>query len=494
MAGIIEAPSFEQLQAQLYEINRRRIEAIHSETGNMPETNDARSIYRGKVKALYEAGLDAMSIGAGWGEYNKQLVNNFGKFERYGTRFVMDNYLRTGYTFITRPELNLTPINVRQHRYMSLLEDQNPNHIQFAIKAYLDTRFCRYNLEKVALCPYIDYRSPFFNILMNNLQDFSGGPSYQLQTYTDEEGYFGEAQSIASGSDSFRKPFDLQLGFADPAGGPISAIFAFWLKYIEFVNIGLMLMYPDQMDERVLNYTVSIYRFLMDPSFRYIRRWAKYTGCFPINHPGATVFDFSSKGGYVDALRKFSIGFRCGSGQVDIDDPVVLVEFNTLVERYFAPIKILRGLNVEQNAFDEGMPVVNRKLVSLDQIDDTLARYGMARNPLIPELNFTGVPYILETPNGFRLDVIREIDETNQGKFIVDTTINSKTGTYDVYYPKMLNAQKELFEYIAGLDAQQEYLINQYRERRERVMSGTKETTKYQSLANVRTVNGVNYI
>ena len=226
---------FFEYQKKMYELEQKRQETIDR-----------------NMKTFAQEGIDAAFLASGWGEQNYQITNNFAKLNRFGTRFVMDNYLRTGYTFITRPELNLTDYNLKQDRIMNLLNTMDPSTIKFAIRAYLDTRFMRKHINTVVHCPYIDYRNPFFTILTNNLVSFSGGPQYTLETATEEPGYFGESQSVVIGSDSYYKPFDLNLEFVDPIGGPIDAIIKFWTRYCELVTQkGVMIMYPDQIGERV---------------------------------------------------------------------------------------------------------------------------------------------------------------------------------------------------------------------------------------------------
>lgn len=375
------------------------------------------------IEQLYAEGLDAVFLGAGWGEHNRQITNNYAKLNRFGTRFVMDNYLKTGYTFMTRPELNLTSGNLQQNRIMNLLNNSDPSTMAFALRCYLDTRYARALLDKTMQCPFIDYRNPFFTLITNNLTDFSGGPSHQLDVFTDEQGFYGESQSFAKGSDSYRKPFDLQLGVIDPIGGPIDAAIKYWMKYIELINRGEMIMYPDQSYDRILNYTVSIYRFVMDPSFRFIRRWVKYTGCFPISRPGASIFDFSSKDIFVDQVRKFSIGFRCGSGHVDEDDPIVIQEFNSLVERYYPTIKQLKDTKGKQATTLEGEFVHCGLLENTKDnraLDKKLEELGLERNPILPEFNYTGIPYIFPTSEGLRLEIISEVSERDQTKHHVE--------------------------------------------------------------------------
>ena len=420
------------------------------------EQNREKTI-REKIQTLYDSGADAAFIGAGWGEHDRQITNNFSKMNRFGTRFVMDNYVRTGYTFITRPELNLSSRkNLRANRIMSLLENNDPCSMQFMIRAYLDTRFARYHgLDRVMQSPLIDYRNPFFTLLTNNLNELSGGPTWQAEVHTDEGGFFGESQSQMSGSDSYKKPFDLQLSFTDPYGGPIDATIQIWNLYRDLLTTGEMIMYPDQEADRIMNYTVSIYRFAMDPSFRYIKRWVKYTGCFPISHPGASVFDFSSKEPYVDQMRKFSIGFRCAGGASIPNNPIIIKEFNDLVERYFPQIRVLRP---RKNVSSTGDEPVNVALIDESQLVDTVKANGLVMNPILPEFNYTGIPYILDTKNGPRLDVFSATNEVNEKKF----KLTYENGEFISSWPTMAQAAADLTTEVQKIDTDIAALADNY--------------------------------
>lgn len=421
--------SFAQLQATIEALNKARQVAI----------SDLQTM-------LYLNGLDSVYREKGAGSYTTSIADNISQFDRFGIRFTMDNYNKAGYLFMTRPMLNLSSMNLRQDRIMNLLDTFDNRTIPFAIRAYLDTFFClgnavrgsvpppgdngiisNPNYEKVLACPFIDVRSPWFNILQNNVTGFSGSPTYQLKTFTEEGGFFGESQSISIGSNSYKEPFDLQLEFLDPAGAPIAAIFLYWTRYMQLVNEGLMVPYPFQIDQQIINYTVSFYRFIMDPSMQYIERWFKYTGCFPIARPGASVADFNRGDVFVEAARKFSIGFRCGSGVVDENDPMVLKEFNDLATRYYSPFAAFRDLN------------------GMDLVDNKAKEMGLIRNPLSPEYNYTGLPYINFLEDGRpRLSVFRESNEYAPGitssyqALQAASTIDSVNKEYDTRITALL--------------------------------------------------------
>ena len=142
-----------------------------------------------------------------------------------------------------------------------------------------------------------------------------------------------------------------------------------WMEYISAVSVGEMIAYADDINAQRINYTVSLYRFLLDPSKRYITRWCKCTGGFPISRPSGAVFDINASELFVEAAKKFSVTFKFNHMGTE-NDPVILKEFNMIMQR------------------------------SCPSIVST-ARYAARETvPTTPFGNYTGLPYIIETEYG----------------------------------------------------------------------------------------------
>lgn len=376
--------AFSTLQEKLADLQRQQKEALDAQR-----------------EKLYETGIDFVYRGMGLGPYEHQIATSMAKLDRFGLRAGADNYIKSGATFMSRPHLNLSPFNIQTDRILNLLNNSNPESIQFAIRAMLDTEFARGPAaKKVMQCPYLDWRNPFFTWITNNLIEFSGGPTYQLDTYTDEGGYYGEDQSMALANNSYLKSFDLQMTVIDPYGGPIAASIFYWTYAIHSQYLGTILAYPTDIEQRLFNYTVSIYRFLLDFSGSYIQRAFKYTGCFPISRPGASLADFTREQPFVEGARSFSVGFKC-AGRLDENDPIIYKEFNDLVERYYPIFKLFP-----------------RAPMDLDELDAVAGQYGLTRNLYLPDYNYTGIPYITTSSRGPRLDYFREKSEATTAAII----------------------------------------------------------------------------
>ena len=172
---------------------------------------------------------------------------------------------------------------------------------------------------------------------------------------------------------------DLSLTFRDFAGGPISYMFDMWYKYIMNLQDGTMVQYADAIDANRLDYTVSIYRFILDRSRKTITRWAKATGCFPVNSPTGVVFNKNAGESYVTNNDEFTITFK--ANRIEYNDPIIPHEFNMLVRRY------------------------NQELHSS-------AKSGVVGYAYEAQNNFNGIPYVRAGSYGHEMVFLRLSDDT----------------------------------------------------------------------------------
>jgi hypothetical protein len=153
-----------------------------------------------------------------------------------------------------------------------------------------------------------------------------------LDTETSASGFFSEDQTMVRGSDFLNRTYDLTLTFQEIQGNFNKAILFYWVYWMALVTRGITVAYPNDIAARRLCYTCSIYRFTLDTSRRYITNWAKATGCFPVSVPMGTIFNITNREPYIQSSHQFSVPFR--ANHVEINDPHIFADFNTLVERY----------------------------------------------------------------------------------------------------------------------------------------------------------------
>lgn len=320
---------------------------------------------RGATSMDMAVDMAYQALGAGH-QFN-QTAQMFYGFDRFEKSMVVKNVEYTGYTFITRPRCNFSTANLVADRNFAAMLTQNHQDVSFYVRCMLDTRFCKQPGSGAEDCKIFNRFSPFCNLLCNNLVGISGFVDPFLQTETTDGGYFQESQVYAIGGDRLARTYEMPLTFKDMPGGPVAYSFDMWYRYIMNIQDGSMVQYGNDVDANRLGYTVSIYRFIMDRSRRIITKWAKCTGCFPVNSPVGVAFNKSPGEIVVNATDNFTINFK--ANRIEYNDPIIIQEFNTLVRRY---AKV-----------DEAAPMVG---------------YAMK-----PQNNFYGLPYVRATDAGYEL-------------------------------------------------------------------------------------------
>ena len=381
----------------------------------------------------------------GAGGYFNQIQQFMTCLDQFDMHSVQPNTETSGLTFITRPRLCLQSSNLRNNRIMTALDTLNPSSMAFAIRCLLDSNFGFANNNRyskyVIQSPIFDHQNAFLVPCCNALVGFSGGQDIVLQTQTTEGGFQCEAQTFAIGADNLQRGnYQLQLTFRDAQHGPITALFFYWLEYMRCVTRGSMLAYADDIDEQRLNYTVSIYRFLLDPSRRYITKYAKFTGCYPTALSIGAMFNKSAGEHFVQSASNITVPFMCN--KIEYMDYAILMDFNTLVRRYCPSINAVKGdMNTEHEPNLKGYQT------------SKLMRPNLPRDPFS---NWRGIPYITSDMHGMRIeyrkvenpvfdkdeDLIDQLMYIDlQNKLILDSEKRFKSSTQ--YTPEFLqNSEK----------------------------------------------------
>ncbi len=338
--------------------------------------------YRQKLADLRKsiANIGGQSIGAG-GFYNQFQSFMLG-FDRFHKTLLPANSEYSGYTFFTRPKLNLSIVELAQHRVFTPLRTDQPNSVAFALRCLLDTKFTQDNIALASQCPYFNVHNPFIFPLSNAMHTCSGWPDLSIEQQTTEGGFFNEDQTYPIGYDEFNRTYDIQCGFRDIQGGTIAMLLFFWEIAMAKLVRGDMYAYTEDIDYRRMPFTCSIYRFVLDPTRSKVVRYAKATGCFPRGLPMGGMFEVNKGETFVTSGQDFTVSFT--ANKIDYNDYGILTEFNEEIRR-FAPWMI----DKEDQMYGYLYP-------NQDKLYDVMPRnaYG----------NYRGLPYIKTDYQGIHLE------------------------------------------------------------------------------------------
>ena len=183
-------------------------------------------------------------------------------------------------------------------------------------------------------------KTPFNAVLSNFCTETSGGRDIVLNTEQTDQNFTGNYTIYASGINETRGPGELTLTFNDPYGSPVFLQMLTWVFYMHNVAKGVIVPEMAYGLNRILDYTCSIYVFMLDTDHKTIIRWNKYTGCFPVQAPMGNIMH-GTESLDTHGLEKLSIPFKYNFESPM--DPAVLAEFNMISECALCSRHIKKG-------------------------------------------------------------------------------------------------------------------------------------------------------
>lgn len=238
---------------------------------------------------------------------------------------VVGNLDNTGITFFSKPRLCLSADNLGLERKLTQLATNDSITLQRAVRCMLDHVG---EVVRGVTTPLSDPRLPFIPILTNNLISLSGWPDPVMQYWQSQAGNWKESLALVDDVYANNEVFQLTANFSNTVGDPISLLIDTWCTYAAAVYNDILQPYPDSIALNEVDYETRIYQFVLDPSRRFIQKWAITGASFPTSTPMGAAFNFDSTRPYNFSNQQLSIPFTCICAQYN--DPIVLQEFNDL--------------------------------------------------------------------------------------------------------------------------------------------------------------------
>lgn len=269
---------------------------------------------------------------------------------------------------------------------LSLGDKENPTYSDIITGAN-DEYIAGTNISKET---YKICKSNFIPLITNTCTETGNAKDIILEVDETEGDYSGNRLVYGAGIDDTMGPGELTLTFEDLYGSPVMNMMILWIYYIHYVTKGICVPRFKYIINRIIDYTCSIYVFMLDTDQRTIIRWIKYTGCFPKSIPFGQILH--TKEPNLQSLSQIQIPFQYNFASPM--DPVVLTEFNMLSEPALLKreyngytLKNLRLINTANNGrtgaaafagknhnltFKEGLDFMMAFTPSDDEIPDRL--------------------------------------------------------------------------------------------------------------------------
>lgn len=243
---------------------------------------------------------------------------------------------KSGFTFWTRPKLNLSDANLRAWpQFYDIIADQEQMSLLSVARSLLDPVGC-WNpdingVKKVS--PLIDNFSPFIPWLSNSLISMSGWSETLAGTFTSTEGNHHEAYTMIDDTIKNYRVWSANSSHRNMPGNFIGMLLYIWVATACLQYEGDMVPYPDSIRARRRNYLSRIYRFSTDDRMRYVEEWWS-TIVYPYMAPTAVNANFSVDNPFNIENQQVSVGWQCSG--LETYDPRILVDFNR-ISIYFNP-------------------------------------------------------------------------------------------------------------------------------------------------------------
>lgn len=220
--------------------------------------------------------------------YNRSNYNDLLYFNGF-----YDNLYREPFTngfafvFVTKPLLFINPTKpTATKNYMKHLSYINMTRDQFFLQFLDNEKLNDADAEIVRMLSYdTSFRKTnFLPLFTNQLKSFDSQDITMDQTdaFETKQGFKYPIPTYTTSSEAMST---MSLSVYEDSNLDFTKMMTLWVKYIKNVTDGTFNANPEMISQGALDYTSSIYYFVLAPDGRTLKYWCKYTGCWPTSIP-----------------------------------------------------------------------------------------------------------------------------------------------------------------------------------------------------------------
>lgn len=281
--------------------------------------------------------IDSAARESGYGSVSSALSYNYWGMNKFSNRsaFLPINRDVMGYTFFTRPILNLSYDNLMRNEKLNALALNIPDSIPGAIRSMFDATG---TINRNEYSRLFDNSQAFIPILSNTLDTLSGFPDIVVDTFTAAPGPRKETWMMVDGQVEFNEAYQVTANFINISGDPLTMILDLLQVYSSSVYLGELMPYWDSIVNNYIDYTFRFYRIILDQTSTYCTKIGAPYAAIALTNPIGNAFDYSSTkdNPLIKANNQIScmfgcVGFRHNCISLVLDFNATVVLFNPMM-------------------------------------------------------------------------------------------------------------------------------------------------------------------
>lgn len=364
---------------------------------------------------------------------NQSIIDDITRFKGEYNDIYRDPFVGgSAYIFVTRPLLFLEPSKPVTSNHNGQLAYENMTRDPFFTQ-FLVTEVTN-EIDKHILYS-LSYnqnfiKSNFLPIFTNQVRTFNpSGTNIDFSDFfTTQHGYkqilpVTKIMSESSGQ--------LQLTVQEDSNLTFTKLIGLWVNYIANITDGTFNANPEMINDGILDYTSSIYYFVLEPDGKTLKFWSKYTGCWPTLIPYEELS--YSRGDH--SVSDLSLSFSYNSRE-DMN-PSILEDFN-ITSLGLGLTKIERQIIDSSYASFKESPLLNRSVLESTISNSKDILESERRDPLIiyrpdaesKDINSNSRILTDKRSGGYELI----FDDYAYNQHILENTINDDISNYFTDY------------------------------------------------------------
>lgn len=295
--------------------------------------------------SIVDYNIDDLFAASGTGSLDKAIgLNMYGINYQQAPTAVPRNKEQPGYTFFTRPQLNMQRDNIANARQFYNLMTDDPLSQERYIRCMLDPRLAAGYVfqpnKQIApvvgptvTCPILDNENCFITNFTNDLMTITGWPEETMTFQRSKEDVYRGTRTQPNGVTMINSSYTVSATFRNTRNNPILKMIHYWMMYMSFTTTtGILRPYADFEAMDRLDCNTRIYRITLDAQRDKVTGIYACGAALPSANAISAFADYNRNTPISEVNKDFTISFECDGFL--IFDPIMYYTFNSVVQAF----------------------------------------------------------------------------------------------------------------------------------------------------------------